>query len=112
MGLCLVGHHPVLSTGKNPQRLGLIRPLALLCPRSPGLDPRSRHSYLIMDSLVTQLGTQLEQRHRCTKYFSDLDFAAAILRRRWRKGAVNIRFAGAAIAAGLGVGARARLDCG
>jgi len=45
MALCLVGHHPVLSKGEDPKRLGLICPLALRCPRSPGLDPRSHHSY-------------------------------------------------------------------
>ncbi len=52
MGLWLVGHHPILSKGDNPKRLGLKRPFALLCPRSPGLVPRSHLSCLLMDSLV------------------------------------------------------------
>jgi hypothetical protein len=52
MGLCLVGHHPNLSEGENPNGLGLKRAFTLLCPRSPGLAPRSHLSYLFMDSLV------------------------------------------------------------
>src|SRR5574341_1381406 len=56
MGLCLAGHHLILSEGENPKRLGLKRPFALLCPRSPGLAPWSHRSYLLMDSLVSRYG--------------------------------------------------------
>ena len=53
MGLCRGGHHPVLSEDENPKRLGLKRPFALPCLRSPGLVPRSHLSYLLMDSLLS-----------------------------------------------------------
>ena len=53
IGLCLLGHHPLLSMGENIQRLGLKVTFPLLCPRSPGLGPRSLLGYLIIvDSLV------------------------------------------------------------
>jgi hypothetical protein len=48
--LCLAGHHPVLS---NARRQGLKTTFALLCPRSPGLSPRSLFGYSIVDSLIT-----------------------------------------------------------
>src|SRR3990172_9339234 len=54
MGLCLVGHHLILSEGEYPKRLGLKRPFALLCPRSPSLAPWSHRSYLLVDSLVSR----------------------------------------------------------
>ena len=57
MALCLVGHHPVLSKGENPKRLGLKRPFELLCPRSTGLVPRSHLGYLPMDSFVALMGS-------------------------------------------------------
>jgi hypothetical protein len=41
MVVCLAGHHPVLSIGGNARRQGLKTTFALLCPRSPGLTPRS-----------------------------------------------------------------------
>jgi hypothetical protein len=53
MVLCLAGHHPVLSIGGNARRQGLKTTFALLCPRSPGLTPRSLLGYLIVDSLIT-----------------------------------------------------------
>jgi hypothetical protein len=52
MVLCLVGHHPVLSIGGNARRQGLKTTFALLCPRSPGLTPRSLFGYSIVDSLI------------------------------------------------------------
>jgi hypothetical protein len=52
MVLCLAGHHPVLSIGGNACRQGLKTTFALLCPRSPGLIPRSLFGYLIVDSLI------------------------------------------------------------
>jgi hypothetical protein len=52
MVLCLAGHHPVLSIGGNARRQGLKTTFALLCPRSPGLTPRSLFGYLIVDSLI------------------------------------------------------------
>lgn len=58
MGLCLVGHHLILSEGENPKLLGLKRPFALQCPRSPGLAPWSHRSYLLMDSLVSRYGAR------------------------------------------------------
>jgi hypothetical protein len=54
MVLCLAGHHPILSIGGNARRQGLKTTFALLCPRSPGLTPRSLFGYLIVDSLITQ----------------------------------------------------------
>src|SRR5512145_2890822 len=53
MVLCLAGHHPVLSIGGNARRQGLKTTFALLCPRSPGLTPRSLFGYLIVDSTIT-----------------------------------------------------------
>jgi hypothetical protein len=53
MVLCLAGHHPVLSIGGNARRQGLKTTFALLCPRSPGLTPRSVFGYSIVDSLIT-----------------------------------------------------------
>jgi hypothetical protein len=53
MVLCLAGHHPVLSIGGNARRQSLKTTFALLCPRSPGLTPRSLFGYLIVDSLIT-----------------------------------------------------------
>jgi hypothetical protein len=53
MVLCLAGHHPVLSIGGNARRQGLKTTFALLCPRSPGLTPRSLFGYSIVDSLIT-----------------------------------------------------------
>jgi hypothetical protein len=52
MVLCLAGHHPVLSIGGNARRQGLKTTFALLCPRSPGLTPRSLFGYSIVDSLI------------------------------------------------------------
>src|SRR5512145_446421 len=52
MVLCLTGHHPVLSIGGNARRQGLKTTSALLCPRSPGLAPRSLFGYSIVDSLI------------------------------------------------------------
>jgi hypothetical protein len=52
MVLCLAGHHPVLSIGGNARRQGLKTTSALLCPRSPGLTPRSLFGYSIVDSLI------------------------------------------------------------
>src|SRR5512134_99565 len=52
MVLCLAGHHPVLSIGGNARRQGLKTTFALLCPRSPGLTPRSLFGYAIVDSLI------------------------------------------------------------
>jgi hypothetical protein len=52
MVLCLAGYHPVLSIGGNARRQGLKTTFALLCPRSPGLTPRSLFEYSIMDSLI------------------------------------------------------------
>jgi hypothetical protein len=43
MVLCLAGHCPVLSLGRNARRQGLKTIFALLCPRSPGLTPRLLH---------------------------------------------------------------------
>ncbi|HEY7554841.1 MAG TPA: hypothetical protein VIH18_08530, partial [Candidatus Binatia bacterium] len=48
----LAGHHPVLSIGGNARRQGLKTTFALLCPRSPGLTPRSLFGYSIVDSLI------------------------------------------------------------
>jgi hypothetical protein len=53
MVFCLTGHHPVLSIGKNARRQGLKTTFALLCPRSPGLTPRSLFGYSIVDSLIS-----------------------------------------------------------
>jgi hypothetical protein len=55
MGLYLVDHRPFLSMGENTQRLGLKVTFPLLCPRSPGLGPRSLLGYLIVDCLVSLL---------------------------------------------------------
>jgi hypothetical protein len=55
MVLCLAGHHPVLSIGGNARRQGLKTTFALLCPRSPGLTPRSLFGYSIVDSLIIAL---------------------------------------------------------
>jgi hypothetical protein len=55
MVLCLAGRHPVLSIGGNGRRQGLKTTFALLCPRSPGLTPRSLFGYLIVDSLISLL---------------------------------------------------------
>jgi hypothetical protein len=52
MVLCLAGHHPVPSIGGNARRQGLKTTFALLCPRSPGLTPRSLFGYSIVDSLI------------------------------------------------------------
>jgi hypothetical protein len=52
MVLCLAGHHPVVSIGGNARRQGLKTTFALLCPRSPGLTPRSLFGYSIVDSLI------------------------------------------------------------
>jgi hypothetical protein len=60
MVLCLAGHHPVLSIGGNARRQGLKTTFALLCPRSPGLTPRSLFG-LIVDSLIAKLGIFREQ---------------------------------------------------
>ncbi|HEY7560459.1 MAG TPA: hypothetical protein VIH18_37265, partial [Candidatus Binatia bacterium] len=49
------GHHPVLSIGGNARRQGLKTTFALLCPRSPGLTPRSLFGYSIVDSLITRM---------------------------------------------------------
>jgi hypothetical protein len=58
MVLCLAGHHPVLSIGGNARRQGLKTTFALLCPRSPGLTPRSLFGYSIVDSSIIQkIGT-------------------------------------------------------
>src|SRR5512134_3240704 len=53
MVVCLAGHHTVLSIGGNARRQGLKTTFALLCPRSPGLTPRSLFGYSIVDSLIT-----------------------------------------------------------
>src|SRR5512145_3212733 len=44
--------HPVLSIGGNARWQGLKTSFALLCPRSPGLTPRSLFGYSIVDSLI------------------------------------------------------------
>ena len=53
MGLCLDGPPPHPLRGDNNLRLGLKVIVLLLCPRSPGLGPRSLRGYLIVDSLVS-----------------------------------------------------------
>jgi hypothetical protein len=52
MGLCLVGHDPVLSKGGYARGLGLYTTFTFACPRSPGLVPLSPYVYLLMNSLV------------------------------------------------------------
>jgi hypothetical protein len=54
MVLCLAGYHSVLSIGGNARRQGLKTTFAFLCPRSPGLTPRSLFGYSIVDSLIMQ----------------------------------------------------------
>jgi hypothetical protein len=51
IAVCLAGHHPVLSIGGNA-RQGLKTTFAFLCPRSPGLTPRSLFGYSIVDALI------------------------------------------------------------
>jgi hypothetical protein len=41
------------SIGGNARRQGLKTTFALLCPRSPGLTPRSLFGYSIVDSLIS-----------------------------------------------------------
>jgi len=50
MVFCLAGHHAILSMGGNAQRRGLKTSFVLLCPRSPGLTPRSLLGYLFLNS--------------------------------------------------------------
>jgi hypothetical protein len=75
MVLCLAGHHPVLSIGGNARRQGLKTTFALLCPRSPGLTPRSLFGYLIVDSLIRSDPTHPEVSRR---YQGRLSFSAKI----------------------------------
>jgi hypothetical protein len=53
MVLCLAGHRPVLFLGRNARRQGLKTTFALLCPRSPGLTPRSLH-WLLNSGLLNK----------------------------------------------------------
>ena len=52
MGLCLVGHHPVLSNGGYSHGTG--QSATSTCPCSSGLGPRSVDGTLLMNSLVTR----------------------------------------------------------
>lgn len=47
MGLCLVGHHPVLPKSGDSYSLGLKETFMLVCPRSPWLVPRSVYDDLL-----------------------------------------------------------------
>ena len=58
MGLCLVGHHPVRSKGGDSRRPGQNATSTFMCPRSPGLTPRSPDGYLLMNSLVNRISLQ------------------------------------------------------
>jgi hypothetical protein len=70
MVLCLAGHHPVLSIGGNARRQGLKTTFALLCPRSPGLTPRSLFGYSIVDSLINFNAQRISVLDRTVDLFS------------------------------------------
>jgi hypothetical protein len=79
MVLCLAGHRPVLSLGRNARRQGLKTTFALLCPRSPGLTPRSLH-WLLNSGLLNKLPRQRLKTPRAAA-FADILFKVRIYNR-------------------------------
>src|SRR5574341_1698953 len=53
MDLCLVGRHPIRSSGGHSNGPGLNAYFTFTCPRSPRLAPWSPHVYLLMNSFET-----------------------------------------------------------